>query len=165
MLAPSKIDPIQERLDLAMSNIQIMVGSVYGGAEQIAELAAAQLTAAGHQVSINTYAQAQDLVRDNSEIILLCHSNTGSGELPDNIQAIYLDLTRNYPRIAGRRYGVINLGDSSYTTFNEAGVMLDAAFADLGAVRIGEPLVLDASSGEDSESLLSAWIEHWLRLI
>lgn len=144
-----------------MASIQILIGSIYGGAEQVAEVAAARLRELGHQVSLNTYARPQDLVRDNDEILLLCHSNTGAGELPDNIQPIYLHLTRDYPRIAGKRYGVINLGDSSYSTFNDAGRMLDAAFADLGAVRIGEPLVLDACSGDSPEALTLEWVTTW----
>ncbi len=144
-----------------MSKVQILVGSVYGGAEQVAELAAEQLRNQGHEVEINTYARPQDLVRDANEVFLLCHSNTGSGELPDNLQPVFLHLTRDYPRLAGRRYGVINLADSSYTTFNEAGVMLDAAFADLGAQRIGEPLIIDAMNGDDPASLTRDWIAAW----
>ena len=82
-------------------------------------------------------------------------------EWQSNIEPIYLHLTRDYPRIAGKRYGVINLADSSYNTFNEAGRMLDAAFADLGAVRIGEPLVLDACSGDNPETQTRDWIHAW----
>ena len=148
-----------------MSKIQIFIGSVYGGAEQVAEIARDILINLGHEVKLNTYPRAEDLVQDPSEIILLCHSNTGSGELPDNIQPLYLHLTRDYPRIAGRRYGVINLADSCYTTFNEAGVMLDAAFSDLGAVRIDEPLVLDASSGDDAATLTREWTKQWETLL
>jgi flavodoxin len=148
-----------------MSKIQIFIGSVYGGAEQVGELVGEELRKYGHDVSLNTYARAEDLARDPNEIVLLCHSNTGSGDLPDNIQPLYLHLTRDYPRIAGRRYGVINLADSSYTTFNEAGIALDAAFADLGAIRIGEPLVIDASSGDDPATLARAWVQHWATLI
>ena len=144
-----------------MASIQILVGSVFGGAEQVADLAAAQLRELGHQVSINTYARPEDLMRDPEEVLLLCHSNTGSGDLPDNILPLYLHLTRDFPSIAGRRYGVINLGDSSYTSFNEAGRMLDAAFSDLGARRIGEPLVLDACSGDNPETLTIDWVKNW----
>lgn len=148
-----------------MSKIQIFIGSVYGGAEEVAELVGEELRSLGHEVTLNTYARAEDLARDTNEIILLCHSNTGSGELPDNIQPLYLHLTRDYPRISGRRFGVINLGDSSYTTFNEAGVMLAAAFEDLGAQPIGEPLVLDASSGDDAATEARTWVKHWATLI
>lgn len=148
-----------------MSKIQIFIGSVYGGAEEVAEIVREELSKLGHEVSLNTYARAEDLARDPEEIILLCHSNTGSGDLPDNIQPLYLHLTRDYPRIAGRRYGVVNLGDSSYMTFNDAGKMLDAAFEDLGAQRIGEPLVLDASSGDDAATLAREWAQNWAQLL
>lgn len=148
-----------------MSKIQIFIGSVYGGAEQVAELVGDELRNLGHEVSLNTYARAEDLARDPEEIILLCHSNTGSGDLPDNIQPLYLHLTRDYPGIAGRRYGVINLADSSYVTFNDGGKALDAAFLDLGAVRIGEPLVIDASEGEDIATLARDWVKGWAQLI
>lgn len=146
-----------------MASIQILIGSVYGAAEQVADIAAIRLRELGHEVSLNTYARPEDLVRNSDEILLLCHSNTGAGELPDNIEPVYLHLTRDYPRIAGKRYGVINLADSSYNTFNEAGRMLDAAFADLGAVRIGEPLVLDATSGDSPEALTVEWINEWAK--
>lgn len=148
-----------------MASIQILIGSVYGAAEQVAEIAAEKLREHGHQVTLNTYARAQDLTRDADEILLLCHSNTGSGELPDNILPIYLHINRDYPRIAGKRYGVINLADSSYSTFNEAGRMLDAAFADLGAVRIGEPLVIDACVGDDADAMTRDWIDEWVTLL
>lgn len=148
-----------------MSKIQIFVGTVYGGAEQVAEILKDELEKLGHQVSLNTYARAEDLARDPDEVILLCHSNTGSGELPDNIQPLYLHLTRDYPRIAGRLYGVVNLADSSYTTFNEGGKMLDAAFEDLGAVRVGEPLVLDACTGDDEDAMSREWVQQWSALL
>jgi flavodoxin len=144
-----------------MASIQILVGSVFGGAEQLADIAASRLRELGHHVSINTWTRPEDLARDPHEILLLCHSNTGAGDLPDNIQPLYIHLTRDLPRIAGRRYGVINLADSSYSTFNEGGQALDAAFADLGAERIGEPLVLDACSGDDPGQLTLEWINEW----
>ncbi|RYZ92287.1 MAG: flavodoxin [Moraxellaceae bacterium] len=148
-----------------MAAIQILVGSVFGTAEEVAEAAALKLRELGHEVSINLNSAPADLIRNSDEILLLCHSNTGSGDLPDNILPIYLHITRDYPRIAGRRYGVINLGDSSYRSFNEAGRMLDAAFADLGAVRVGEPLVIDACIGDDGEAMVADWITDWVKLL
>lgn len=145
-----------------MTSIQIFTGTMTGTAEGVAEAVAERLKALGHPVEINLFPDGDALVRDPDEVILICTSNTGSGDLPDDIQPLYLELTRNYPPIAGRRYGVINLGDSCYTTFNEGGAALDAAFADLGAVRLGEPLVIDASEGEDPEALALAWLEDWV---
>lgn len=146
-----------------MSQIQILVGSVTGTAEAVAEQVSDQLEAAGHSVSVNSMAQVEDLVRNPDEILLVCTSNTGAGDLPDNLQPLYVQMTREFPAIAGRYYGIINLGDSSYVTFGEAGRAIDEAFADLGARRLGEPLVLDASSGDDPEALARDWVDQWQR--
>lgn len=144
-----------------MAAIQILVGSVMGTAEGVAAAVADELGKLHHRVSINFNASADDLVSAADDIFLICTSNTGSGDLPDNILPLYLQLTRDYPAIAGRTYGVINLGDSSYTTFNEGGKALDDAFADLGAQRLGDPLVLDASEGDDPEAIARAWVINW----
>ena len=40
-----------------------------------------------------------------------------------------------------------------------------AAFEDLGAQRIGEPLVLDASSGDDAATEARNWVKHWATLL
>ena len=146
-----------------MASIQILVGSVMGTAETVAEAVAAELRQLHHTVTVNFQADVSDILRDENEILLVCTSNTGSGDLPDNIQPLYLQLTRDFPRIAGRRYGVINLGDSSYTTFNEGGRALDEAFADLGARRVGDPLVLDACEGLDAEEESIDWIKEWAK--
>lgn len=144
-----------------MAKIQIMVGSIYGASEQVAEIVCEALKAAGHSASINNYPRPQDL-NDPSEIFLLCHSNTGSGELPDGLQPLYHHLTQDFPRLAGRLYGVINLADSSYTSFNEAGIALDNAFNDLGAKRLGLPLVIDAIEGKNPADLASEWLKGWM---
>lgn len=149
-----------------MSQIQILVGSVTGTAEGVAQVVADTLEANGHTTSINNAAQVEDLVRAPEEILLICTANTGSGDLPDNLQPLYHQINREFPAIAGRLYGVLNLGDSSYATFGEAGQALDEAFEDLGAKRLGEALVLDASSGEDPEALAQSWLtEQWLPLL
>lgn len=148
-----------------MASIQILVGSVMGAAEAVAETVAAKLQQLNHQVTVNFQADISHILDNPQDILLVCTSNTGSGELPDNILPLYLQLTRDYPPISGRRYGVINLGDSSYTTFNEGGQALDTALEDLGAQRIGDPLVLDASEGLDADEEAINWINEWVKLL
>lgn len=148
-----------------MASIQILVGSVMGTAEAVAETVATKLQQLDHQVSVKLQADVAEILDNPQDILLVCTSNTGSGDLPDNILPLYLQLTRDYPAISGRRYGVINLGDSSYSTFNEGGQALDAAFADLGAQRIGDPLVLDASEGPDTDEEAINWVNEWVKLL
>src|SRR5690606_37153668 len=157
--------PLNSDKGIDMASIQILVGSVTGTAEAVAETVAAKLQQLDHQVSVKLQADVAHILDNPQDILLVCTSNTGSGDLPDNILPLYLQLTRDYPAISGRRYGVIDLGDSSYSTVNEGGQALDAAFADLGAQRIGDPLVLDASEGPDTDEEAINWINEWVKLL
>lgn len=145
-----------------MARIQIMVGSEMGTAESVAGTAKDVLEAAGLEAVVNPLPEVSDIIDNPDDIILICTSNTGAGDLPGNIQPLYLGLTRDFPAIGGRRYGVINLGDSSYATFGEAGRAIDHAMADIGATRIGEPLVLDACSGDDPHEAVTNWLPEWV---
>lgn len=145
-----------------MVRIQIMVGSEMGTAEGVAAVAKDWLDNAGYEAVVNPLPEVEDITANPDDILLICTSNTGAGDLPGNIQPLYLGLTRDFPNIAGRRYGVINLGDSSYATFAEAGRAIDAALSDIGAARIGEPLVLDACSGDDPEEVVTDWLPTWV---
>ncbi|MCP8899176.1 flavodoxin domain-containing protein [Gilvimarinus xylanilyticus] len=145
-----------------MTRIQILVGSEMGTAEMVAASAKDYLEGAGFDAVVNPLPEISDITDHPDDLLLVCTSNTGAGDLPGNIQPLYLSLVREFPAIAGRRYGVINLGDSSYTTFGEAGRAIDHALSELGAERVGEPLVLDACSGEDPEQEALDWLPQWV---
>lgn len=146
-----------------MAAIHIIVGSVMGTALEVAQTVQQVLHHAGHQVRTNAGFRKGQLDENPAEITLICTSNTGMGDLPVNIVPFYEHLKNDFPRIAGRRYGVINLGDSSYPNFAQAGKTLDEAMADLGAQRVGEPLVLDAIYVDDPSAEARTWAEAWSR--
>ncbi|WP_049723784.1 flavodoxin domain-containing protein [Gilvimarinus polysaccharolyticus] len=146
-----------------MTRVQILVGSEMGTAETVAGDIKDRLDSQGINTAVNPLPEIDDLLDNPNDTLLICTSNTGAGELPSNIQPLYLALVRDFPNIAMRRYGVINLGDSSYTTFGEAGRAIDHAMSELGAVRIGEPLILDATSGDDPSELALAWLDDWTK--
>ena len=148
-----------------MARVQILVGSEMGTAETVAEALREWFESRGREAVVNPLPEIDDILDNPEDILLVCTANTGAGDLPGNIQPLYLSLTRDYPAIAGRRYGLINLGDSSYATFAEAGRAMDHALADLGAERIGEPLVLDASSGLDPVDEALTWVESWAEVL
>lgn len=145
-----------------MAKIQILVGSVTGTAEALADHIADRLSEAGHPTWVNDNPSLTDLTRDPEEVLLVCTSNTGAGDLPEDLHRLYLGLLTEYPAIAGRRYGIVNLGDRGYPTFAEAGQAMDAVLADLGAQRLGAPLVHDASTGEAPEPLADNWLQAWI---
>jgi MioC protein len=101
--------------------------------------------------------------RERAELFLICTSTYGQGDVPDNARALYEDLQKQRPDLAGVRYGIFGLGDKTYAeTFNYGGKRFDDILAELGAKRIGERYRHDASSGVLPEEKAVEWCQEWL---
>lgn len=146
-----------------MAEVQIIVGSVMGTALEVAQALQQALAADGHPIRVNPQFRKGDLAANPDEVLLICTSNTGMGDLPMNIVPFYEHLKNDFPRLAGRRFGLVNLGDSSYPNFAQAGKTLEEALADLGARRLGEPLILDAIYVDDYIKEAREWALDWSR--
>jgi len=70
-----------------MRKIQFIVGTVMGTAQRLAEYLQKQLS--GHYaIDVNLNPSIEDLTRDENELLIFCTSNTGNGDLPDNINPL-----------------------------------------------------------------------------
>jgi MioC protein len=99
-------------------------------------------------------------VRDR---FLICTSTYGKGDVPDNAKTFYAALQEHRPNLGHVKYGLIGLGDMTYSqTFAGGGRRLDAIFTELGAQRIGECLFHDRSSGVLPESAALDWLSGWV---
>ena len=128
-----------------MAAISILVGSVYGTAKAVAEDIKAELENGGHSVNVVENAKASDLPSEEGAILLICTSTTGAGELPGNIEPFYLELKETPQALGHLRYGIVNLGDSSFgDTYCGAGKLMDELLSDLGAAPLSAPLEIDA---------------------
>ena len=147
-----------------MTDLVILVGSVYGGSVEVAEAVAEAVEAAGFSVEVNEAPSITHL--DGNSVILLVSSTTGNGELPDNIQPFYAELQKQPPAISGRGYAVIALGDSSYSdTYCAGGLLLDEAFANLGANALMPLLKIDALEFFQPADGISDWLAGWLNAL
>jgi MioC protein len=145
-----------------MAKIQIIVGSVNGRAWQTANAVARLLSHQGHQVRVNDEPSVPDLLQDTEEVLLVCCSTTGEGDLPDYLYPLFYALDTQSVDLQGRRYGVIALGDSGYRHFAQAGYLLENALYSSGAKRIGEMCVLDARRVDNHPLAAALWANEWV---
>lgn len=145
-----------------MAKIQVIVGTTNGMAWQTAQAVAHVLNHQGHQVRVSDEPRANDLLEDSEEVLLLCCSTTGEGDLPRNIMPLYLALDDQRVEMSGRLYGVIALGDSGYTHFAQAGYMMENAFYSSGAKRVGEIFTLDAKKVKNHSLAAAQWANEWV---
>lgn len=101
--------------------------------------------------------------RGGEGVFLICTSTYGQGDVPDNARALYEHLKAARPDLSQVRYGVFGLGDRTYAeTFNFGGKRFDELLTELGARRVGERHMHDASSGILPEETALEWCQAWL---
>ncbi|SCB98623.1 Flavodoxin [Kosakonia oryzendophytica] len=148
-----------------MAEIGIFVGTMYGNSLLVAEEAQAILTAHGHKATVFEDPEAADWDGNNDRYALVVTSTTGQGDLPDSIAPLFHYLRDTVGYQPALRYGVIALGDSTYTHFCGGGKQFDALLQEQGAQRIGDMLLIDASEDPEPESVSNPWVEHWATLL
>jgi MioC protein len=144
-------------------DITILVGTMTGTAEMVAQEVQQALETAGHQANIQVMDGLDATVFQNGGTFLICTSTYGNGDVPDNAQGLFSSLETEKPDLSNVTYGVIALGDTTYKdTYCHGGIRFDKLLTELGARRAGEMMMHDASSGTLPEELAAQWIVPWL---
>lgn len=144
-----------------MADVTLIYGSVYGGAESLAQTLKSQIKVRGHTAEILAECHIAQLQSANT--ILVVTSTTGKGELPDNLMPLYSQLKAQLPSLATQRFAVIALGDSGYgDTFCGAGRKVDALLLELKAIKICPMLTIDACKEFDPEPAALNWLNGFL---
>src|SRR5271163_297767 len=151
----------------SVAELRILVGTMTGTAEAVAKDIQDVLGKAGHRSEIVLMDGRHDRVFEKNaatcDAYLICSSTYGSGDVPDNAQALFSSLETLRPDLHGIVYGLIALGDRTYgQTFCQGGLRFDKLLGELGAQRAGEVLLHDASAGTMAEDVASEWILPWV---
>ena len=147
-------------------DITILVGTMTGTAEMVAQEVQTALEAAGHQATIRMMDGLDAALLQGGGTFLICTSTYGQGDVPDNAQALYNSLEAEKPDLTGVTYGVIALGDRTYKdTYCHGGIRFDKLLTELGARRAGDILMHDASSGTLPEELAAQWVVPWVEQV
>ncbi|WP_206485929.1 FMN-binding protein MioC [Thalassotalea sp. G2M2-11] len=140
-----------------MASIQIIVGSMLGGTEYVAEACEETLTALGHQTALHLQPNFDDIPHE-SQTWLICTSTHGAGDYPDNILPFIKQLTTSKHDLSSIRFAVIGIGDSSYDTYCQAAKNIDKLLKSKGCVELLNLKTLDMQQDIDPEEESQAWI-------
>jgi MioC protein len=146
--------------------ITILIGTMTGTAEMVADDVKPVLEEAGFDVNILDMDGLMPEVFLTPGYILVCTSTYGQGEVPDNALELYEGLDLDRPDLSDVKYGVIGLGDETYSdTYNEGGARFDNMLSKLGASRIGDRMQHNASGDDLPEDMAVEWVKHWVTLL
>lgn len=143
--------------------LTILVGTMTGTAQLVAQELELTFDDEDTRVQTRLMDGLDAGVFDRGGLFLICTSTYGQGDVPDNAKSLYEALHSARPDLSRVCYGVIALGDMTYAeTYCNGGKRFDALLAELGAKRIGEPLLHNASAGTLPEEVALEWAGPWI---
>ncbi len=134
----------------------IIVGSMLGASEYVAEALEAEITAKGDTCELHFDPKLSDINKTSTWIV--CTSTHGAGELPDNIQPFANDL-KNTDLSETKSY-VIGLGDTSYDTFCHGALSIASILKAQGATLLSEPHLIDVLTHPIPEENAVEWFNE-----
>jgi len=146
-------------------DLTILVGTMTGTVQLVAQELELRVDDGDTRAQARLMDNLDSRAFDGGGLFLICSSTYGQGDVPDNAKQLYDSLQTARPDLSGVRYGVIALGDRTYAeTFCNGGRRFDRILSELGAKRIGEVLLHDASAGTMPEEVAAEWIDGWVAL-
>jgi len=143
--------------------LTILVGTMTGTAELVADEVKDAAASEGLEAEVLAMDKLTSAVFEREGPFLICTSTYGQGDVPDNARDFFAAIEAQKPDLSAVRYGVIALGDRTYAqTFCFGGKRFDKLLASLGAERVGEPMLHDASAGTIPEEVAVEWIREWI---
>ncbi|MFU9138139.1 FMN-binding protein MioC [Erwinia tasmaniensis] len=146
-----------------MADVTLITGSTLGSAEYVAEHLAEKLEEEGISTEILHGPELDELTLSGTWLVI--SSTHGAGDLPDNLQPLFDELTKNKPDLSAIRYGAIGIGNREYDLFCGAIEKMDQLLTDCGAKRLGDRLDIDVQEHEIPEDPAEAWLTGWKTLI
>ena len=141
----------------------ILVASMTGTAEFVAEEIGFALEQGGATISQMDMYDLTPAVFAKPGRFIICSSTYGTGDIPDNAQAFFDSVANEKPDLSHVEYAVFALGDRGYRdTFCFGGRRFDALLASLGATRVLDTYLHDASGDTLPEVDCLDWIKPLL---
>lgn len=144
-----------------MSNFQIIVGSMLGGSEYVAEACQAEIEARGDTTTLHLVPKLADISYKN-QTWLICTSTHGAGDYPDNIKDFVIDLEKTDQDLSTTSFIIIGIGDSNYDTFCFAAKNIENLLLSKGLKALSAAKLYDMQQALDPEEDAPQWISTLL---
>jgi len=142
----------------AGAKLTVLYGTESGNSEELADRTAKEAKKRGFQAVVKNMAGISPAELGKVPNLLVIVSTWGDGEPPDSVLPFYQELIASGSALAGLRFSVCGLGDSSYGKFCQTGKDIDARLEALGGTRVAPCQDCDV----DYEGAYSAWLEQAL---
>lgn len=142
-----------------MAKIEVIVGTTLGSAEYVADEMMAQFTEQGHQVQVHLTPTLCEI--DTHALWIIVSSTHGAGDLPDNIQPFFNEITEQKPDLSQVNFALCAIGDSSYDTFCQGPEKLISAIQDCDAKAFVDKIQIDVQLDPVPEDPALAWLAQW----
>ncbi|CAA0291402.1 MULTISPECIES: FMN-binding protein MioC [Alteromonas] len=139
-------------------HFEIIVGTMLGASEYVADAIAEKLDASGHTHTIHAEPNLDNI--NTASIWVVCTSTHGAGELPDNIQPFAKQLES--ADLSTVQAYVIGLGDTSYDTFCFGAKEMEKHIVDAGGTLITDALYIDVLEHPIPEDAAIEWFDDKL---
>ncbi len=137
--------------DVAARSLTILFGSETGNCAALARSAAESARALGLQPTVVDMANYKPRALKDEHDILVITSTHGEGDPPQSAKSFFEFVeSRKAPKLTGKRFAVVALGDSTYEHYCAAGRRLDRRFEELGATRIVSRVDYDVDYDDDA---------------
>lgn len=133
---------------------EIIVGSMLGASEYVADALAEYLQQHQHQVEIHLKPDLNLI--DTQSFWIICSSTHGAGELPDNIKPFSKQIPQQ--DLSQVRFLTIALGDTSYDTFCHGGKYLHQCLQEAGATAVTDMYCIDVLEYPVPEDTAVEWL-------
>jgi len=137
-------------------NIHILYGTESGNAELVASDVSDELEGS-HAVDLDDLGDFDPSDFDDSTLYLIVCSTHGEGELPQSARPFADAFADLQPDLAGVRYAIFGLGDSTYANYSRGSEHIDEMLTSRGATRVGDYGRHDAAGHRDASQLASEW--------
>ncbi|KAL9112863.1 MAG: hypothetical protein Q9227_002940 [Pyrenula ochraceoflavens] len=142
---------------------QVLYGSETGNSQEIAEELGRMLERLRFSTNVNELDSALPTSLSTYTLSIFAVSTTGQGDFPENSQRFWKSLLRkklqpNY--LAGVRFALVGLGDSSYPKFNWAARKFQKRLKQLGANEVFESCEADEQGEEGTDGAFITWLQR-----